>query len=130
FADKAELVADLKLPRNDAHAALRSYIPKGGTALYDALLMSMQRLKTIEGRRVVVVVTDGLDENAASNGPGSVHKWDEVLAKLKQSGATVYAVGIGSRLDKTGLQQLADRSGGSAYFPNDASALGSAYRKI
>jgi Ca-activated chloride channel homolog len=42
----------------------------------------------------------------------------------------VYAVGLGARLDKAGLQQLADRSGGSAYFPSDVSALSTAYRKI
>ena len=66
FADKAELVADLQVARDEAHAALANYTPKGGTALYDALQLSMQRLKTTEGRRVVVVVTDGRDENAAS----------------------------------------------------------------
>src|SRR5688572_10142997 len=54
FADKAELVADLKIARNEAHAAIGSYVAKGGTALYDALLISMQRLKMTEGRRVVV----------------------------------------------------------------------------
>ncbi len=46
FADKAELVADLQVARDEAHAALANYTPKGGTALYDALQLSMQRLKS------------------------------------------------------------------------------------
>src|SRR6185295_10113055 len=63
FADKAEIVADLQVARDEAYAALVNYTPKGGTALYDALQLMMQRLKSLEGRRVVVVVTDGRDEN-------------------------------------------------------------------
>jgi Mg-chelatase subunit ChlD len=72
FADKAELVADLQITRDGAHEALANYMPKGGTALYDALQLSMRRLMDVDGRRMVVVVTDGRDENAASKGPGSV----------------------------------------------------------
>ncbi len=70
FADRAELVADLQTARGNAQAALVSYTPAGGTALYDALQLSMQSLRATEGRRAIVVVTDGRDENAASTGPG------------------------------------------------------------
>jgi VWFA-related protein len=79
---------------------------------------------------VVVVVTDGRDENAASNGPGSLRSWDDVLTRLQQTEATVYAVGLGSRVDRARLQQLADRSGGAAYFPTDVSTLAVDYHKI
>ena len=79
---------------------------------------------------MLVVVTDGRDENAASTGPGSERTWEEVLRKLEQSQATVYAIGIGTRLDRTRLQALADRSGGAAYFPSDASELAAEYRKV
>jgi Ca-activated chloride channel family protein len=132
FGDEARFV-HLPTERRDwSLQAIDEYIAAGGTALYDALYNSLSSL-TFEaptGRRVVVVVTDGRDENAASNGPGSVRTWDDVLRKLQQSEATVYAVGLGSRLDKAALQQLADRSGGSAYFPSDVTALAGAYQKI
>jgi Ca-activated chloride channel family protein len=132
FGNEASFV-HLPTERRDwSLQAIDQYKADGGTALYDALYNSLSSL-TFEaptGRRVVVVVTDGRDENAASNGPGSVRTWDDVLRKLQQSEATVYAVGLGSRLDKAALQQLADRSGGSAYFPNDAAALGTVYQKI
>ena len=64
------------------------------------------------------------------DGPGSLRTWDEVLAKLQQTEATVYAVGIGSRVERDRLQQLADRSGGAAYFPSDAATLAADYHKI
>jgi Ca-activated chloride channel homolog len=132
FGDKSSFV-HLPTERRDwSLEAIDHYVADGGTALYDALYDSLSSL-TFEaptGRRVVVVVTDGRDENAASNGPGSTRTWADVLRKLQQSEATVYAVGLGARLDKAGLQQLADRSGGSAYFPSDVTALSTAYRKI
>jgi Ca-activated chloride channel homolog len=84
----------------------------------------------VEGRRVVVVVTDGRDENAASNGPGSLRTWEDVLFKLAQIEATVYAVGLGGRVNHDHLQQLADLSGGAAYFPADVTKLTADYHKI
>ena len=78
----------------------------------------------------LIVVTDGVDENAQSTGPGSLRAWEDVLRKLQQTGAAVYAIGVGSRVDRSRLQQLADRSGGMAYFPTDATALAADYLKI
>lgn len=130
FSDKAELVADLKVARTDAHAAISSYLPKGGTALYDGLLMSMQRLKTTDGRRVVVVVTDGLDENAASNGPGSVATWEMVISAAQALETTVYAIGLGSRVEQARLEKLAELTGGEAYFTTDLATLNAEYRRV
>ena len=72
FADRAELVHDLTLFRSDAVKAIDDYTPRGGTALFDALHEALARLARVEGRRVVVVLTDGRDENNAGTGPGSV----------------------------------------------------------
>jgi len=130
FADKAELVADLQVARDEAHDALANYTPRGGTALYDALQLSMQRLKTTEGRRVVVVVTDGRDENAASNGPGSVATWETVIGAAQAMDMTVYAIGLGTRVERVRLQQLADLTGGEAYFTNDIASLDMEYHRV
>ena len=130
FSDTADLVHAPTKNRDESLTAIDAYTTVGGTALYDALYDSLDRLAKIEGRRVVVVVTDGRDENAASNGPGSLRPWDEVVAKLQQVDATVYAVGLGSRVNRPYLQQLADMSGGAAYFPADVTTLGAEYRRI
>ena len=80
---------------------------------------SLLRIKNAEGRRVVVVMTDGRDENNAGNGPGSTHQLDDVLKLVKDSGAMVYAIGLGTNPDRAVLQQMADLSGGRAFFPAD-----------
>jgi Ca-activated chloride channel family protein len=130
FADRAEYIHSPTERRDWSLQAIDAYKAAGGTALYDALYDSLAQLADVQGRRVVVVVTDGRDENAASNGPGSLRTWDDVLRKLQQTDATVYAVGIGSRVDRTRLQELANRSGGAVYFPSDVTALAADYYKI
>jgi VWFA-related protein len=131
FADKADTVHLPTTARDRSRAALERYTAEGGTALHDAVFDSLAQLDRVsQRRRVVVVVTDGRDENAASNGPGSLRSWDDVMAKLQQTDATIYAVGVGSRVDRARLQQLADKSGGATYFPDDVTALAADYHKI
>jgi Ca-activated chloride channel family protein len=110
--------------------AIDRYVAAGGTALYDAMYDSLAQIADVKGRRVVVVVTDGRDENAASNGPGSLRTWADVLDKVQKTDAAVYAIGIGSRVERQRLEELATRSGGAAFFPSDVTALAADYQRI
>jgi VWFA-related protein len=114
FSDRAELAHDLSPARWVSHRNIERYVAHGGTALYDAMVDSMVRLGTVPGRRVVVVMTDGRDENATSTGPGSTHHWEDVLATARTTGATVYAIGFGANVDVARLSELAANTGGEA----------------
>jgi VWFA-related protein len=130
FADKSEVVHELSKDRQLSLSAIDKYQAKGGTALYDALCDSMIRLKQVEGRRVVVVVTDGRDEDNPGTGPGSAQSFDDVLRYVKETDAVVYAIGMGEKVDRDRLEKLATASGGQAYFPEDASQLDEPYRRV
>jgi Ca-activated chloride channel homolog len=130
FADRPVLAHDLTLFRSDAQKAIDEYTPSGGTALYDAVLAALGRLSRVEGRRVVVVMTDGRDEDNAGTGPGSQAPFEEVLAQARQTDALVYAIGLGSNLDRDKLQQLAGQSGGEAYFPATIEELAGDYARV
>ena len=130
FADSAEFTHDLSTNRDATHEAIGSYKTAGGTALYDALTESLSRLKRVEGRRVVVVMTDGRDEDNPGTGPGSVHKLPDVLDLLKETGATVFPIGLGTKVDSEMLQKLADLSGGRALLPQDVSTLDAEFQRV
>jgi VWFA-related protein len=130
FADSATLVQDLSKDRKHALEAVGDYTANGGTALYDALMMSLDRLRHVDGRRVVVVLTDGVDENNPGTAPGSVHTLDEVRAAVKDTGATVFTIGLGTKVDHTVLDELALISGGESYFPEDVTTLDVNYHRI
>jgi Ca-activated chloride channel homolog len=116
--------------RAPSYAAIDAYRAAGGTPLYDDLYQSFQRLGAAPGRRVAVVVTDGRDEDNPGTGPGSVHTFAQVLDAMKQADVTVFAIGIGSQIDRNVLEELASRSGGEAYFPDDVSQLEAQYKRV
>jgi Ca-activated chloride channel family protein len=130
FADKSTMLQDLSTDRDRSYEAIDEYRANGGTALYDALADSLIRLKRVEGRRAIVVVTDGRDEDNPGTGPGSARSFDDVLARLKEAGATVFGVGLGSKVDQRPLEELAKLSGGQAYFPADVGSLPENYARI
>jgi Ca-activated chloride channel family protein len=130
FSDKARFAHDLSTNRAWALEAVDGYQANGGTALYDAIHDGLMRLKGIDGRRVLVVMTDGRDENNPGTGPGSVHGLDAVLERLQSVDATVFAIGLGPRIEGTLLERLAAESGGEAAFPSDVSGLGPEFRRI
>ncbi len=123
FSDGVVTAHDLGTNRKTSLEAIDSYKPVGGTALYDGLSDAFATLKAVEGRRAVVVMTDGRDENNPGTAPGSRHTLAEVLDMAREVDATVLPIGLGTNLDRAGLERLADISGGIAYFPTDASEL-------
>ena len=130
FADRVVFAHDLSTNREFAADALDDYTANGGTALYDALVDAMVRLKRADGRRVVVVMTDGRDENNPGTGPGSARNFEEVLKQVKDTGALVFGIGLGTKVDQTPLKAVAERSGGRAFFPTDVSQLSTEYRRV
>ena len=130
FSDKVSFAHDLSTVREWSFDAIDKYQALGGTALYDALYNSIMRLKSVKGRKAVVILTDGRDENNPGTAPGSVHVIDDVLARLKEVDAAIYPIGLGSRVDAKMLEHLAEISGGRAYFPEDATMLADQYRGI
>jgi len=130
FADRPTIVEDLGTDRDASLAAIQKYEAAGGTALYDALFYGLSRLENVTGRRVVVVLTDGRDENNPGTAPGSDHTLPQVLGLLKQVGAMVFGIGLGPKVDRDPLEQLTQTSGGEAYYPEDVSSLGAEYRRV
>ena len=97
--------------------AVDKYVANGGTALYDAVYDALSRLKGIEGRRVVVVMTDGRDENNPGTAPGSVHTFAQVLDRLKETDAIVFTVGLGPKIDRAGPRAARRRLRRRGVFP-------------
>jgi Ca-activated chloride channel homolog len=108
-----DFTSDEKLLQTALHQASSA----GSTALYDAIVASAVHLinNTRLDKKVLLVITDGQDNM-------SQETLQEALRRLQQkNGPTLYAVGLtGSGLHKEGreaLQELAEDTGGVAYFP-------------
>jgi VWFA-related protein len=130
FSDGVRVEHGLSNDRALSIAAIDKYVARGGTALYDAVWDSLVALKKESGRRTIVLLTDGRDENNPGTAPGSAHTFDEVLALTREVGATIFAVGLGPKLDGAVLERLAAVSGGQAYFSADVLELSATFARI
>jgi VWFA-related protein len=130
FADDVTLIHDLTTNRASSSEAIDSYKTGGGTAFYDAVASALDRLGRTEGRRVIVAMTDGRDENNPGTAPGSTHTLAEVRQQLKESGTTMFAIGLGTKVDSAPLTELANLSGGRALLPQDVSELGTEFQRV
>lgn len=108
---------------------IRQRKPDGWTALYDALGTYLDGVDQEDGRRILVMYTDGADSR-------SVLSLGETLTLLRASPVTVYAIGFvgnagSSRqaLQMT-LMQLTEATGGQAFFPSSMQGVESAYEKV
>jgi Ca-activated chloride channel homolog len=131
-------------PNSDLSAIktrIESIQARGGTALYDAIYRAADRLAGVEGRRVIVLLSDGRDQALTDNEPGSLHLFEESLEKAHRSEVAVYAIGLGRHLDseldlrhERSLQEILDTlgrtSGGRSYYPERAGQLSGIYRQI
>ncbi len=130
FADRSMVAHGMTLERESTLQAIAAYKAEGGTALYDALCDSVLMLKQYKGRKAVVVLTDGRDEDNPGTGPGSTRTWEQVIGLFREIDVTAFAVGLGTKIDPTRLTALATVSGGQAYFPQEVAELSAQYARI
>src|SRR5271165_1638191 len=97
--------------------ALERIEARGGTALYDAVVASSDHLKKsgLLEKKVLLVVTDG-EDNA------SRESLEQAIRRLQEeNGPTVYTIGLlseeHSKRAKRALRQMAEETGGIAFFP-------------
>jgi Ca-activated chloride channel homolog len=109
---------------------IRERKPSGFTAMYDALGVYLDGASDLQGRKILVIFTDGGDTTSAI-------RFNDVITLVRASDVTVYSVGFlqnqpgGVRADqRQRLSQIAGESGGDAFFPVDMKQIDQAYEKI
>jgi VWFA-related protein len=125
--------AFLDLPHNkeftndisELEEALSRIDSRGGTAMRDAIRMSIDHLrdKAHKSKKVLVVVTDGNDNSSVIN-------LENLVKSAQQSEVLIYAVGLLSDEEKReaarakkDLNALTEATGGECYFPKDISEV-------
>lgn len=146
------LTSDYEAVRLFLRAVDPAAMPQGGTNIGEALLLSKQVLEGADRGakdRVIVLISDGEDVFG---------DLDEGLDAVKEAGIRIFAVGIGSetgepipllkdgqvigyqkdrrgetvltRLDRTGLQKLADATDGEFFYEPRGVAMGEVVERI
>jgi VWFA-related protein len=100
---------------------------EGGTSLHDAIVTALYRFRGVQGRKALVVLTDG--DDTTSRVP-----YDEMLTYARAARVPLYFIGVGMNItDISGtskMKSLAAESGGVAYFVNNVKKLGETYAQL
>lgn len=130
FGQNYYLDQDFTSDANLLQASLHQVSMKGSTALYDAIVASAVHLENnphLE-KKVLLVITDGQDNMSQETLQEAAHRLQQV------DGPTLYAIGLtGTGLKGAGreaLQDLTERTGGVAYFPDTLDQVSSITREI
>jgi VWFA-related protein len=109
---------------------IRNRKPDGWTALYDALGVYLDGAHEDQGRTILVLYTDGGDTRSNVS-------FGDVMTFVKASDVTVYAIGLLEHQpssikseNRMRLSQIAEATGGQAFFPFSMKEVDSAYEKI
>ena len=107
---------------------IRGREPNGETALYDALGVYLDGASDDAGRKILVVYTDGGDTRSTIN-------FGDLMTLVRASDATVYSVGFlehsrGRVEERARLSQIAEATGGQAFFPTTMKDIEAAYDKV
>jgi VWFA-related protein len=130
FNDLPRVLQPLTSEPRAVDQALDRLKPDGGTALYDTLVTSAMDFKSSTRRRVVVLLTDGCDQNAMGTGPGSRHTLDQAVESCRQSHAVIFGIGLGFQVDRKSLSRVTRETGGQAYWATGADQLQELYLRI
>lgn len=129
FARELIEVTDMTEDRQTVITAIEGLTARGDTALYDALAQSVDLVGTVQGRKAVVLLSDGLDDDGAGS-PLSEATVNSVLQKAASVNVPIFVVGLGEDLDVEGLTRIADETGGRFLTADAASDLDAVYESI
>jgi len=107
--------------------------PEGATSLYDAIFDALAYLKPFQGRRVIVIVSDGRDTTSRDE-----HDFEGTLRRLSSDECQVYVVQTGvyenanvrDLAAERRMQEFAAQTGGAAYIPRSVDDLDKAFAQI
>jgi Ca-activated chloride channel family protein len=104
---------------------------EGWTALYDAVATFLERIYALDGKKTLVVFSDGVDSR-------STLSVGEVLDTVKLSDATIHSIHFGASQSRSSrtfedgrfLRQLSSETGGSYSFGDNLEQLDELYDKL
>ena len=133
FNDKIQFASDFTADRDELVASLRDLGFGNPTRLYDAIDASLDELRGVQGRRVVLVFTDG-EDTFSRVGSG------RVLDRARTEEVMIYSIGLesvffnGQRQVRTRpdriLRRLSEETGGGYFELKKTDELGPTFTRV
>jgi Ca-activated chloride channel family protein len=125
FNNRVTLLRDFTTNGEQIATSLTLAVPDGRTALYDAVLMGIEKAKLgRHDKRALLIISDGQDNN-------SRYTFSELRDVAREADVQLYAIGITDPMSESELgpygeaiiEELVRATGGRAYFPTSDGEL-------
>jgi len=135
FNTEAVTVQEITDDKESLGVSIDAISAGSDTALYDALVYTIDTINPLPGRKAIIVLTDGMDVQ-------SVTTPDEALARIGFGGLSISTVGFGqvpeedeeadeyAGIDETTMRYIAENAGGDYGHAENREQLSSLYSKI
>lgn len=126
FDENVFLIQDLTSNVEDLQEVIESTEPIGATALYDALHAAYRKIGEFEGRKVIVVLSDGEDTS-------SQFGFERILEEAKSNNTMIFSIGLGiegGAPRREVLREFSEVTGGRFFYIKKKGTLGEAYERI
>jgi VWFA-related protein len=148
FSDKQNLISPLTLDRAQLSASVENMDGKGGSHVWDAVKYALDEVigpKTLERRRAVVLMSDGVDGSLMGLEPpnSSTTTFADLIEQVRQTDTLIVPIYLDTEEDlgypysqdayenaRRSLNLLAAESGGSYYKARKLSDLNGVYEQV
>jgi VWFA-related protein len=147
FSEDTKVISPLTLDRAQLAASVANMQGEGGTHVWDAVKFSLDKVvgpKTLERRRAVVLMSDGVDGSLSRfSGPGSKMIFADLIEQVRQTDTIIVPIYLDTEQNygniyvkeeyenaRRALKLLADESGGTYYRARKLSDLNGVYEQV
>ncbi|MCJ7511969.1 MAG: VWA domain-containing protein [Anaerolineales bacterium] len=132
FNVESDLVQPVTQNRAALHQTIDGLETQDDTAMYDALLEGIELLGSIQGRKAIIALTDGMDNSSQAS-------QDAVIGQVREGELSISSIGLGDRsqlgvsfagLDDESLRLLAENAGGAFGLAADQASLTALYQQL
>jgi VWFA-related protein len=127
FRERPRFLQELTGNSAELQRAARETRAEGATALYDSIVLGLYQFRALEGRKALIVVTDGADNRSHVD-------FSTLLRYARSAGAPVYFIAVGIPLtdfkSKKAIGEIATESGGQVFSIGSAAKMAEVTKQI
>ncbi len=127
FREQPRMIQQLTGDSAALQRASRETSARGATALYDSIVLGLYQFRALQGRKALVVVTDGADNHSHVD-------YSTLLRYARSAGAPIYFIAVGIPFTDFGVRkainEIARESGGEVFHLGSAAKIGEVTRRI
>ena len=135
FNTEVKTVQEVTSSKISLENAIDGISANSDTAMYDALVIAVETLNPLPGRKAIIVLTDGMDNQSTANA-------DDALSSIGFGGLSISTVGLGqipegdeeadvySGIDESTLRYIAENAGGKYGYVENKEQLSALYAQM